>query len=316
MKKIVVTDGATLNPGDLEWTSIMDFGQLDYFDTTPEHLASIRCASAEIIITNKTIISREVIRSAPKLKMIAVTATGYNNIDLMAAKEAGVIVCNVPEYGTYSVAQHTFALLLEMVNHVSVNAASTTNNGWAASGQWSYTKKRITELKGKTFGIVGFGRIGQQSAAFAAAFGMNVIFNNRSRKAHAYAKQVELEDLFSQSDVVSLHCPLTTDNKEFVDLLLLSKMKPDAMLINTSRGPLINEQDLVSALDQGLLARAALDVLSEEPPGRDHPLANHKKCLVTPHTAWISFEARQRLMKETINNIACFLTGKPIHVVG
>ena len=313
--KLIITDGATLNPGDLDWAPLTAFGEIMYHGSSAKELVAGRCKDAGIIISNKTIISRDVIRNAPQLKMIAVTATGYNNIDIQAAKEAGVVVSNVPEYGTFSVAQHTFAMLLELVNHVGINAASTKNNGWTNSGTWSYTLKPVAELKDKILGIIGFGRIGKQVATLGRAFGMKVIFNNRSAVSTQDARQADLETIFRESDVVSLHCPLTSENKEFVGLQYLSLMKPTAILINTSRGPLINENELKTALDKNMLSAVALDVLSEEPPRADHPLTNHPNCLVTPHTAWISFEARRKLMEETVKNIGAFLDGKPINMV-
>jgi glycerate dehydrogenase len=314
--KLVITDGDTLNPGDLDWTPLSALGEVVYYGSTPKELAAERCADADIIISNKTIISRAVIETASHLKMIAVSATGYNNIDIQATKEAGVIVSNVPEYGTFSVAQHTFALLLELVNHVGLNAASTRNDGWAKAAVWSYTKRPIMELKGKILGIVGFGRIGKQVAVLGKAFGMEIIFNNRSLIDHPGARQVDLQEIFRTSDVVSLHCPLTNENKHFVNSKNLSSMKRSAFLINTSRGPLINEDELLTALEKEMLAGAALDVLSEEPPRPGRALLDHPRCIVTPHNAWISFEARAKLMEETIRNIHGFLKNKPLNIVG
>lgn len=273
-----------------------------------------RCAAANVIITNKTVISEETIRSASQLKMIAVSATGFNNVDAKAAKAAGIIVSNVPEYGTFSVAQHTFALLLELVNHVGINSASAKKDEWA-NELWSYTRRPIHELKDKNLGIIGFGRIGSQVATIGQAFGMKVIFNNRSIKNFPHAIQASLEEIFSDCDVISLHCPLTDQNKQFVNLHYLSLMKHDALLINTSRGMLINESDLFTALENGILAGAALDVLSEEPPKSGHPLIHHPKCIVTPHNAWISFEARSRLLAESIENIRNFMAGHPANSV-
>jgi glycerate dehydrogenase len=229
-----------------------------------------------------------------------------------AAKRAGVVVSNVPEYGTWSVAQHAFALLLELVNHVGINAASARNDEWAKSGQWSYSKRPIIELKDKVLGIVGFGRIGRQMGVIGEAFGMRVIFSNRSKKQ---GSQVSIEELFEKSDVVSLHCPLTKENEGFINYKLLSKMKKNALVVNTSRGQLINEGDLVKALDDQLLAGAALDVLKEEPPAVGHPLVHHPRVIVTPHNAWVSVEARSRLMQVTAENIKMFLAGTPVNVV-
>ncbi len=313
--KLVITDGGTLNAGDLDWKPLTAFGELVYYDTTPKELVAERCADADIIISNKTIVSKETINTAKHLKLIAVTATGFNNIDIAAAKAAGVKVCNVPEYGTYSVAQHTMALLLELTNHVGLNSASTRNDGWTKENIWSYTRKPIVELKDKTLGIVGMGRIGKQVAVMAEAFGMKIIFNNRSTIDYPGAQQVSMEQLFTESDVVSLHCPLTNENKGFVNKKCLSSMKRSAVLINTSRGQLIDEEALLVALEKGLIAGAALDVLSEEPPRANHPLINHPKCIVTPHNAWISFEARARLMKETEKNIAAFLENRKRNII-
>lgn len=310
--KLVITDGYTLNPGDLDWSPLQRFGNVVYFDSTSPEEVVDRCRDADIIITNKTIIPARLIEESKNLKLIAVSATGVNNVDVDAAKRKGVLVKNVPEYGTYSVAQHTFALLLELVNHTAVNIASTKKDEWA-SELWSYTRNPITELKDKIMGIVGFGRIGKRVAIIAEAFGMEVIFSNRSQVKNASQRQVEIDELFSVSDVVTLHCPLSESNQGFVNEKLLRSMKPGALLINTSRGGLINEDDLLHALDRGWIAMAALDVLTVEPPAAMHPLIHHPKCLVTPHNAWISYEARSRLMQGTIKNIDEFIkvtTGK------
>lgn len=312
---IVITDGYTLNPGDLEWKEIEAFGTINYYHTMAKEEVSEKCKNAEIILTNKTPVNAETIDAARNLKLIAVTATGYNNVDIAAAKIAGIVVCNVPEYGTFSVAQHTFALILELVNHVGLHATSVKNGEWTGAGRWCYALKPITELKNKTLGIVGFGKIGEQVCVLAKAFGMNVIFYNRSQKTSGMARQVSLEEVFSQSDIVSLHCPLTKENEGFVNSSLLSVMKPSALLINASRGQLINEQDLVAALKNKVPAAAALDVLSVEPPPKDHPLIHLENCLITPHNAWISFEARSRIMKITAENISAFLQGAPQNVV-
>jgi glycerate dehydrogenase len=306
---IVITDGQTLNPGDLDWSAFEKLGSVRYFDTTAPAEVVDRCMDADIIVTNKTIIPSELIKNSRSLKLVAVSATGFNNVDVAAAKEKGVAVCNVPEYGTWSVAQHTFALILELTNRVGLNVQSTKRDEWAHE-QWSYTRAPIIELRDKVLGIVGLGRIGNQVAKLAEAFGMTVVFHNRSRLIHSSARQVKLGELFRKSDVVSLHCPLTGDNKGFVNRELLSTMKKNAFLINTSRGPLINEQDLVDALNEGHLAGAALDVLSQEPPAANHPLIHHPRCIVTPHNAWISFEARRRLMMETLENVRAFVEGR------
>ena len=309
--KIVVTDGYELNPGDLEWANIDTLGEIEYYDHTPKENIEERCTDAQIIITNKTRIDSSLIEASKQLKLITVTATGYNNIDLATAKRANVAVCNVPEYGTFSVAQHAFALILELVNHVGLHAEGVKRGDWTNTGRWSYSLKPLMELKDKTLGIIGFGRIGQQVAKIAKALGMQVIYTNRSNKSSDLGKQVSMEQLFSTSDIISLHCPLTNENAAIVNLQHLSMMKPTALLINTSRGQLINEPDLAQALKDNLLSAAALDVLSVEPPPPYHPLIRLPNCIITPHNAWSSFEARSRIMEVTYQNIRKFLDGNP-----
>jgi glycerate dehydrogenase len=312
---IVITDGYTLNPGDLNWNEIDSLGNLKLYDRTPVGLINDRCAEADIIITNKTPVNRETINKAHGLKMIAVTATGYNNIDIAAASEKNIIVSNVPAYGTASVAQHVFALLLELTNHTGLHSQSTANGEWQKAKDWSYTLSPVTELSGKTFGVIGLGHIGQQVATIALAFGMKVIYYNPHQKEYGGAKAVSLSDLFKQADIISLHCPLKPDNKKFVNRGLLSLMKPAAYIINTARGQLINESDLAEALNNEIIAGAALDVLSKEPPDENNPLFKAKNCIITPHIAWVSREARQRIMGKTVENIHAFLQGRPINVV-
>jgi len=312
--QMVITDGYTINPGDLSWTAFERLGELKYYDRTPAHLVTERCKEATVIITNKTPVTAQTIHNAPHLKLITVMATGYNIVDINAAKDKGVPVCNVPEYGTNSVAQHTVALLLELTNHAGRHALSVKDGEWVHSADWSYVKAPIVELSGKTIGIIGFGRIGQKVAAIAKAFDMNVIINTRHKQLRSVSG-VSLQELFTQSDVVSLHCPLTQDNYGFVNGKLLSLMKRSAFLINTSRGQLINEQDLAGALQKNELAGAALDVLSTEPPSDDNPLIGLENCIITPHNAWISFEARKRLMQATVDNIVAALKGHPVNVV-
>ena len=313
--KIVITDGYELNPGDLGWTAIQSLGDVTYFDHTPKEEIAARCNDAEIIITNKTPIDAAQIQASKKLKLISVIATGYNVIDIDAAKKANVVVCNVPEYGTFSVAQHAISLLLELVNHVGIYSESVQAGDWTRSQRWSYLIKPLVELKDKTIGIVGFGKIGSQVATIAKAMGMNVIFTNRSPKVSDLGNQVSMEHLFEASDVISLHCPLTSENGGFVNHEYLSKMKSSAVLINTSRGQLINETDLAKALKEKVLAGAALDVLSVEPPPPDHPLIGVSNCIITPHIAWSTFEARSRIMDVTFENIRRFLEGNPQNVV-
>jgi glycerate dehydrogenase len=313
--KIVVTDGYTLNPGDLSWDPVASFGELVLYDRTPAHLVVERCKEAAIVLTNKTPFPANVINELPKLQMIGVTATGYNVIDIKAARAKNIAVCNVPAYGTASVAQHTIALLLELTNQVGVHAASVAAGEWVKATDWCYSKTPITELAGKTWGIVGWGHIGQQTARIAQAFDMKLMYYNPSKKENAFAEYRSLKELFTQSDVISLHCPLTANNAGFVNKELLQLMKPTAFLINTSRGQLINEQHLADALNSDRIAGAALDVLSTEPPAHDNPLLKAKHCIITPHNAWISKEARQRIMNSTVENIRAFLQQQPVHVV-
>jgi len=313
--KIVVADGYALNPGDISWDAISAFGELTVYDRTPVDQTVERCKEADIVLTNKAPFSKETLAALPQLKLIRVLATGYNVIDTAAARSQGITVSNVPAYGTVSVAQHVFALLLELTNHVGRNAQSVVAGNWQQSLDWCYTEAPVTELDGKTFGIVGFGNIGQRVAAIARAFGMQVIYQNPSQRQSAIGKQVDLATLFATADVVSLHCPLTATNQGFVNAALLKTMKPTALLINTARGQLINEEELTTALDTGVIAGAALDVLSKEPPTDGNPLLQAKNCIITPHNAWISREARQRMMAMTAANIAAFLKGQPIHVV-
>jgi glycerate dehydrogenase len=306
---LTITDGYTLNPGDLSWEPLQQFGTVHYFDRTRSEDILGRVKSSSIIITNKTPLSREVILSCPNLKMIAVTATGYNVIDMDAARARGVVVCNVPGYGTDSVAQHTFALILELTNHVGRNAASVTNGEWSSIEDFCYTKGPVVELAGKTLGIVGFGKIGRAVAEIGRAFGMHIIYSSRS------VGSVSIDELFFQSDFISLHCPLTKDNERFVNASLIGKMKSGAFLINTARGQLIDEQALAQALQNKTIGGAALDVLSAEPPPRDHPLIGLPNCIVTPHNAWYSREARQRILDTTVRNIEAALKGTPINCV-
>lgn len=314
---IVVTDGYTLNSGDLTWEGLARFGQLQLHDRTPLHLIVERCRAAAVIVTNKTPFSRETIAQLPHLKCICVTATGYNIIDTKAAAEKGIVVCNVPGYGTASVAQHVFALLLELTNAVGLHSTSVRKGDWNRSADWSYSLQPIVEISGKTMGIVGFGNIGRQVGRLAAAFDMKVIYFNPRPKPSAIGEQRSLEAVFAESDVVSLHCPLTPENTGMVNKALLQKMKPTAYLVNTARGPLVNEDDLAAALNEGILGGAALDVLSTEPPTEKHKaLIRAKNCIITPHNAWMSREARQRIMTVTEKNMEAFLQGRPLNQVG
>lgn len=312
--KIVITDGFTLNPGDLSWDKFESIGEVEYYDRSQANEILQRVKDADVIVTNKTPLFAEIIQQCARLKVIAVTATGYNIVDVAAAKAKKIIVCNVPEYGTHSVAQHAIALLLELANRVNVNNQSVHEGGWSSSVDWSYSKLPIIELKDKVLGIVGLGRIGNQTAKIAEALGMKLIFFRGNPKG-VDAKEVSLEELFKQSDFISLHCPLRPDNEKFVNHELLSHMKVTAFLINTSRGQLIDEEALGAALKKGSIAGAALDVLSKEPPPKDHPLIGLDNCIITPHTAWLSKEARTRILDTSFENVQRALKGEPQNVV-
>lgn len=313
--QIVVTDGFTINPGDLDWSGVHQLGELIIHDRTPIEKIVERCSEAEIVITNKTPFSKETVQQLPRLKLICVTATGYNVIDTAAAREKNITVCNVPAYGTYSVAQHTFALILETTNHVALHAASVQQGDWIKAADWCYTKAPLTELAGKTMGIIGMGNIGQQVVSIANSFGMEVIYYSTHKKDINFAGYSSMEDIFRHSDFISLHCPLKADNHQFVNKQLIALMKPTAWLINTARGQLINEYDLANALNADQIGGAALDVLSVEPPQADNPLLKAKNCIITPHNAWVSKEARERIMNVTIENIKAFQNGTPKNVV-
>jgi glycerate dehydrogenase len=314
MHKIIVTDGFTLNPGDLSWKPFETFGDVQIFDRTSQSELLARCKDATIIITNKTAVDASAIHSLDHLQLIAVTATGYNIIDTNSAKEKNIKVCNVPGYGTESVAQHTIALLLELTNHVGKNSRSVAAGDWSRSIDWCYVDAPITELAGKTMGIVGYGKIGQRVAAIARAFGMKIIYSNPTTKKSEH-QFTSLEELFTSSDVISLHCPLSENNYGFVNANLLSLMKPGALLINTARGQLVNESDLANALRSGILAGAALDVLAKEPPSEGNPLIGLVNCIITPHNAWLSVEARKRIMNVTFANVKAALSGNSQNVV-
>jgi len=316
--KIVVLDGHTLNPGDNPWDAVADLGELTVYDRTPTELIVQRALAADIILTNKTPLSAATLDQLPRLRFIGELATGYNNVDVEAAGRRGIPVANVPEYSTSSVAQHVFALLLALTNHVALHDRAVHDGEWSAAPDFSFWKAPLTELAGKTMGIVGLGRIGGQVARIAQAFGMEVVaYNPRSRQAlHGITVHwLELPELFATADVVSLHAPLTADNAGFVDADLLRGMRRTAILINTARGPLVNEADLAQALNGGTIAGAGLDVVSREPISPANPLLGARNCIITPHIAWASLAARQRLMATTAENVRAFLAGSPVNVV-
>lgn len=314
--KIVVLDGYVLNPGDLSWDGIKKLGNCNIYDRTSAELTVERAKGVEAILTNKVVLNKEIISQLPNLKFIGVLATGYNVIDVEAAKNNGIVVTNIPEYSTASVAQMVFSHILNFAQNVSVHAASVSYGEWANSIDFAYWKTPQTELAGKTLGIIGFGQIGQAVAKIGLALGMEVIFNNRNQKqTELKATQVDLETLLSESDFISINCPLTPENAGFINKETIEKMKSTAFLVNTGRGPLINEQDLADALNSGKIAGAGLDVLSVEPASKNNPLPSAKNCFITPHIAWATFEARTRLMNIATENLKSFINGNPQNVV-
>lgn len=314
---IVVLDGHTLNPGDLSWDALRTLGDLKVYDRSLPEQVKERASHADILLTNKAIVDAETIKSLSGLKYIGVMATGYNVVDVKAAHAQGITVTNVPAYGSASVAQLTFSLILELCMGVGVHAESVRKGEWAQSKDFSYWKMPLMELQDKTIAIIGFGQIGQTVATIALAFGMQVIVSHKhpERDKMEGVTFKDQETCFREADIVSLHCPLNAANKGFVNTALLATMKPTAFLINTSRGPLINEPDLAAALNNGIIAGAGLDVLSTEPPPADHPLFSAQNCLITPHIAWATLDARKRLMDKMVGNVQAFLEGKPVNVV-
>ncbi len=316
--KIVVLDGNRLDPGDNPWDEVEAYGTLEVYDWSEPHQVLDRAKEADIILTNKSPVRRDAIERLPRLKYISVLATGYNIVDLQAARERNIPVSNVPVYGTDSVAQFVFALLLELCHHVGVHGSAVAAGEWERSGLWSYAKTPLIELASKTLAVVGFGRIGRRVGELGHAFGMKVLAvdveegNPPDYEPFAFTT---LEDAFRRADVVSLNCALTSENEGVVNRRLLSAMKPNALLINAARGPLVREVDLARALNSGTVAGAALDVVSTEPIESDNPLLKARNCLITPHIAWASLEARRRLMRTTAENIGAFLRGEPQNVV-
>ncbi|HHY85686.1 MAG TPA: D-2-hydroxyacid dehydrogenase [Verrucomicrobia bacterium] len=315
--KAVVLDGYTLNPGDLSWDELKALGPCDIFDRTPPDEVLARAVDADAILTNKVVLSREIIQRLPRLKYIGVLATGTNVVDLEAARERNIPVTNVPGYATASVAQLTFALILELTFHVARHSDAVRSGDWTRSADFSFHLAPLVELSGLTLGLAGFGSIGRAVARIGAAFGMNVIATVRRPPAGdcSGARFVDLETLFRESDVLSLHCPLTPETHHLVNRERLALMKPGAILINTGRGPLIDEAALAEALNEGRLAGAGLDVLSTEPPDATNPLLRARNCVITPHIGWATRAARIRLMREVVENLRAFLNGNPRNVV-
>ena len=317
MPQIVVLDGYTLNPGDLSWHRLEALGPCTVYDrTTPADIVA-RAEQAEIVLTNKTELSADVIGVLTSLRYVGVLATGYNVVDIEAARRGGVLVTNVPAYSTRSVAQMVFAHLLNLALHVGHHAHTVRSGKWSSHPDFCYWETPLIELAGLTMGIVGFGRIGRATAEIASALGMNVIAYDIDAPPDVPpgCRLVQLDDVFRQSDVVSLHCPLTSENRRLVNEQRLAMMRQGAFLINTSRGPLIDEPALAQALNEGRIAGAGLDVLTSEPPKKDNPLLSAENCFITPHISWATQAARQRLLEVAIENVADFLAGAPQNVV-
>lgn len=316
--KIVILDGYTLNPGDLSWEDLESLGDVTIYDRTPEEMILERVGDANIIFTNKTPLSKETLEKIPSVKYIGVLATGYNVVDTIAAKEFGIVVTNIPIYGTTAVAQFVFALLLEICHHVWIHNDEVKKGSWTKGPDFCFWNHPLIELAGKTMGIIGYGRIGQATASIAKSFGMKILaydeYQNKSLE-NENMKYAELDELLGKADVISLHCPLFESTMGIINKDSISKMKDGVILINTSRGPLIVEQDLADALNSGKVYAAAVDVVSTEPITMDNPLLTAKNCIITPHIAWAPKESRSRLMVTAIDNLKKFIEGEPVNVV-
>ena len=319
--KIVVLDGYTENPGDLSWSGLEELGSLTVYDRTPlndENEIIKRIGDAEAIYTNKTPLSRKTIESAPNLKFIGVLATGYNVVDVNAAKDKGIIVCNIPTYGTAAVAQFAIAMLLEICHHVAHHSNAVHDGRWESCPDFCFWDYPLIELADKTMGIIGFGRIGQSTGKIAQAMGMKVLaYDNYANPAleSETCKYTDLETLLKESDVITLHCPLFPETQGIINKETIAKMKDGVIILNNSRGPLIVEQDLADALNSGKVYAAGLDVVSSEPIKGDNPLLKAKNCIITPHISWAPKESRQRLMDIAVDNLRQFLNGTPVNVV-
>lgn len=318
--KIVILDGYTENPGDLSWNELEKLGELTVYDRTDKTSAGeiiSRIGDAEVVVTNKTPITREVFDACPGIRLIAVLATGYDVIDCACARERGVCVSNVPAYGSASVSQFSIALLLEVCHHIGHHSQSVRQGRWESNPDWCYWDYPLIELSGKTMGIIGFGRIGQMEGRIARALGMRILAYDiyPSDAGREIGDYVDMDTLLASADVISLHCNLTPENEGMINRENISKMKDGAILINNARGQLVNEQDLADALNSGKLAAAGLDVVSTEPIRADNPLLKAKNCLITPHISWAPKESRQRIMDCTVENVRAYLAGSPVNVV-
>ena len=315
---IVILDGYTLNPGDLSWKPLKDLGNLTVYDRTPSELVDERIQTAEIVFTNKTVLTAENLASAQKLRYIGVLATGYNVVDIDAAGRAGIVVTNIPTYGTAAMAQYAAALLLELCHHVGEHGRCVQAGEWSKNPDWCFWKYPLTELAGKTMGIVGFGKIGQSTARIAQALGMKILAFDRYRKPELESdtcRYAGWDELLRESDVISLHCPLFPETKGIINCESLRKMKDGVLIINTARGELIVEKDLRDAVDAGKVGGAAVDVVSKEPIEIDNPLLGCDRIIITPHIAWAPAESRKRLLTAAAENLRSFLDGTPKNVV-
>jgi len=315
--KIVILDGHAVNPGDLSWDFLNQFGDVTVYERTPVEEVAKRIGDADIVLTNKSPINEEILNACPNLKLVCVLATGYNVVDCDATKKRGIPVCNVPDYGTAAVAQFTFALLLDLCHKVAHHAQTVREGKWCECPDFCYWDTPQMELAGKTLGIIGFGRIGRAVGKIANAFGMNVIAYNRSQceEGKAIGSYVNLEELFAKADIISLHCPLTHENISMINAETIGKMKDGAILINTARGPLVDEAAVTAALESGKLRGFACDVISAEPMKENNPLKTAPNCIVTPHMAWAPIESRMRIQDCTERSIQAFLEGMPINTV-
>ncbi|MEX2574735.1 MAG: D-2-hydroxyacid dehydrogenase [Balneolaceae bacterium] len=316
--KIVILDGYTSNPGDLSWQGLEALGDVTVHDRTAPEQTRQRCEGADVVLTNKTVLGKDILDQLSSLTYIGILATGYNVVDIQAASENGIVVTNAPGYSTTSVAQMTMALLLELCLRIQRHSDSVKEGGWAGADDFCYWNYPLVELSGKTLGIIGFGSIGEKVADIATAYGMNILGSKRNPTDQSRRKNFQwtgVPDLLKASDVVSLHCPLTPETSELINRESLQTMKRSAFLLNTARGPIIVEEDLADALNNDVIAGAGLDVLSEEPPSADNPLYGAKNCIITPHIAWATKESRGRLIDIVVHNLAAFLDGKPVHVV-
>lgn len=311
--KIVILDGYTINPGDLSWSGLEKYGELTVYERTPKELILSRIGDAEIVMTSKCVLTAEILSQCPNLNYIGILATGINMVDLGYAASHNILVTNIPAYSTDSVVQFTFSLLLEICNQVKAHDAAVRSGQWQKSKDFCFSLTPQMELAGKTFGIIGYGNIGKRVAKAAEAFGIKVLIASNFPDPAFETESitfVALDELFAASDVISLHCPLTDSNKGFINRAAISKMKDGVILLNTSRGPLINEEDLAQALKSGKVFAAGLDVLTVEPPGDDDPLIGLPNCIITPHIAWITRESRTRLIDIAVSNLKAWLAGE------